>query len=65
MYLLRLPNSVYYTRIATPHSLHSRGYPKEIRFSLFTKERRIACLRNVDQTKIILSLFEHANGFVA
>ncbi|AGU98202.1 tyrosine-type recombinase/integrase [Vibrio campbellii] len=62
MYLLRLPNSVYYTRIATPHSLHSRGYPKEIRFSLFTKERRIACLRNVDQTKIILSLFEHANA---
>ena len=61
MYLLRLPNSVYYTRIATPHSLHTLGYPKEIRFSLFTKERRVACLRNVDQTKIILSLFERAS----
>lgn len=61
MYLLRLPNSVYYTRIATPHSLRSIGYPNEIRFSLFTRERRVACLRNIDQTKVILTLFEQAS----
>lgn len=28
MYLLRLLNSVYFTRIATPLSLRSSGYPK-------------------------------------
>ncbi|WP_235612212.1 DUF6538 domain-containing protein [Vibrio harveyi] len=44
MYLMRLPNSVYYTRIATPLSLRSSGYPKEFKFSLLTRERKVAYL---------------------
>ena len=62
MYLLRLPNSVYYTRVATPLSLRSMGYPKEIRFSLFTRERRVAYLRNVEHTKLIFALFNDADS---
>ncbi|MEZ8410344.1 DUF6538 domain-containing protein [Vibrio splendidus] len=49
MYLLRLPNSVYYTRIATPISLQSSGSPKEFKFSLLTRERKVAYLRNIEQ----------------
>ncbi|MCJ0821314.1 hypothetical protein MO988_07835 [Vibrio vulnificus] len=62
MYLLRLPNSVYYTRVATPLSLRSMGYPKESRFSLFTRERRVAYLRNVEHTKLIFALFTDADS---
>ncbi|MEZ8946781.1 DUF6538 domain-containing protein, partial [Vibrio sp. 10N.247.311.12] len=55
MYLLRLPNSVYYTRIATPLSLRSSGYPKEFKFSLLTRERKVAYLRNIEQVQLYQS----------
>ncbi|MEZ9126424.1 DUF6538 domain-containing protein [Vibrio splendidus] len=60
MYLLRLPNSVYYTRIATPISLHSSGYPKEFKFSLLTRERKVAYLRNIEQVQLLHALFDRA-----
>ncbi|EGQ9060138.1 tyrosine-type recombinase/integrase [Vibrio parahaemolyticus] len=60
MYLFRQPNSVYYTRVATPTSLQKNGFPKEIRLSLVTRERRLAYKRNLDQTKVIFELFELA-----
>ncbi|EOG7786252.1 tyrosine-type recombinase/integrase [Vibrio fluvialis] len=60
MYLFRQPNCVYYTRVATPTSLQKNGFPKEIRLSLVTRERRLAYKRNLDQTKVIFELFELA-----
>ncbi|HDM8161099.1 TPA: tyrosine-type recombinase/integrase [Vibrio harveyi] len=60
MYLMRLPNSVYYTRIATPLSLRSSGYPKEFKFSLLTRERKVAYLRNIEQVQLLMALFEKA-----
>ncbi len=60
MYLFRLPNCVYYTRIATSLSLRERGYPKELKFSLLTRERKVAYLRNIEQVQLILGLFDKA-----
>ncbi|MFN1599397.1 tyrosine-type recombinase/integrase [Vibrio harveyi] len=60
MYLFRQPNSVYYTRVAIPTSLQKNGFPKEIRLSLVTRDRRMAYKRNLDQTKVIFELFELA-----
>ncbi len=60
MYLFRQPNSVYYTRVAIPTSLQKNGFPKEIRLSLATRDRRMAYKRNLDQTKVIFELFELA-----
>lgn len=60
MYLFRQPNCVYYTRVAIPTSLQKNGFPKEIRLSLVTRERRLAYKRNLDQTKVIFELFEWA-----
>ncbi|MGR6859708.1 DUF6538 domain-containing protein [Aliivibrio salmonicida] len=60
MYLLRLPNSVYYTRIATPVSLRESGYPNELKFSLLTRERKTAYRRNVEQVQLLHALFEKA-----
>jgi hypothetical protein len=40
MYLIKLSNNVFYTRISTPVALQiSLGYPREIRLSLLTKQR--------------------------
>ncbi len=64
MYLLRLPNSVYYTRIATPLSLRSSGYPKEFKFSLLTRERKVAYLRNIEQVQLLHALFDKAKATV-
>ena len=64
MYLLRLPNSVYYTRIATPLSLRSGGYSKEFKFSLLTRERKVAYRRNIEQVQLFLALFEKAQNTV-
>ncbi|WP_217512277.1 hypothetical protein [Vibrio metschnikovii] len=37
MYLIKLSNNVFYTRISTPVALQtSLGYPREIRLSLLT-----------------------------
>lgn len=55
MYLFRLPNSVYYTRIVTSLSLRERGYPKELKLSLLTRERKVAYLRNIEQVQLILT----------
>ena len=42
MYLIKLSNNVFYTRISTPATLKtSLGYPREIRLSLFTKDSLI------------------------
>ncbi|MGD8123005.1 DUF6538 domain-containing protein [Vibrio sp. TRT 2004] len=60
MYLMRLPNSVYYTRVATPLSLRISGYPKEFKFSLLTRERKVASLRNIVQVQLLMALFEKA-----
>lgn len=60
MYLLRLPNSVYYTRIATHLPLRERGYPKEFKFSLLTRERKVAYLRNIEQVQLLHALFDKA-----
>ncbi|MDB1122645.1 DUF6538 domain-containing protein [Vibrio algarum] len=62
MYLLRLPNSVYYTRIATPLPLRERGYPKELKFSLLTRERKVAYLRNIEQVQLLHALFDKAKA---
>ncbi|HAV1411532.1 tyrosine-type recombinase/integrase [Vibrio parahaemolyticus] len=62
MYLFRQSNGVYYTRIATPLSLQGNGFPKEIRLSLFTRERRLAYRRNIEQTKTIFELFDEAKA---
>ncbi|MCS0027479.1 tyrosine-type recombinase/integrase [Vibrio alginolyticus] len=62
MYLFRQPNSVYYTRVAIPTSLQKNGFPKEIRLSLVTRDRRMAYIRNLDQTKVIFELFELAQA---
>lgn len=60
MYLFRQSNSVYYTHVAIPTSLQKNGFPKEIRLSLATRDRRMAYKRNLDQTKVIFELFELA-----
>ena len=59
---MRLPNSVYYTRIATPLSLRSSGYPKEFKFSLLTRERKVAYLRNIEQVQLLHALFDRAKA---
>ena len=59
MYLIKLASGVYYTRIATPVFLqNSHDYPKEVRFSLLTKTRREAIIRNTRLASAICSLFD-------
>ncbi|ELP3503547.1 tyrosine-type recombinase/integrase [Vibrio vulnificus] len=61
MYLIKLSNNVFYTRISTPAILQtSLGYPKEIRLSLFTKYRRLATKRNAQLASAIHTLHEQA-----
>ncbi|HCH3859003.1 TPA: tyrosine-type recombinase/integrase [Vibrio parahaemolyticus] len=61
MYLIKLSNNVFYTRISTPVALQtSLGYPREIRLSLLTKQRRLASKRNSQLSGVIHTLYEHA-----
>ncbi|EHR6400473.1 tyrosine-type recombinase/integrase [Vibrio parahaemolyticus] len=61
MYLIKLSNNVFYTRISTPAILQtSLGYPREIRLSLFTKYRRLATKRNAQLVSAIHTLHEQA-----
>ncbi|MFW1685335.1 tyrosine-type recombinase/integrase [Vibrio parahaemolyticus] len=61
MYLIKLSNNVFYTRISTPAILQtSLGYPREIRLSLFTKYRRLATKRNAQLASAIHTLHEKA-----
>ncbi|HCG9737372.1 TPA: tyrosine-type recombinase/integrase [Vibrio parahaemolyticus] len=61
MYLIKLSNNVFYTRISTPTPLQaSLGYPREIRLSLFTKYRRLATKRNAQLASAIHTLHEQA-----
>ncbi|MDE1255054.1 hypothetical protein L9W76_18180 [Vibrio aestuarianus] len=53
MYLLRLPNSVYDTRIAPPLPLRESGYPKEFTLFFLTRDRKIAYLRNIEQVQLL------------
>ncbi|WP_254068162.1 hypothetical protein [Vibrio aestuarianus] len=62
MYLLRLPNSVYDTRIAPPLPLCESGYPKEFTFSFLTRDRKIAYLRNIEQVQLLHALFDKAKS---
>ncbi len=42
MYLIKLSNNVFYTRISTPVALQtSLGYPREIRLSIFIKDTHL------------------------
>ena len=50
MYIFRNRNSTYYSRFYFPSQWVNLGYPKEIRFSLRTKERSIA----IDRSLVIL-----------
>ncbi|WP_412523059.1 DUF6538 domain-containing protein [Shewanella chilikensis] len=58
--MLRLPNSLYYTRIATPLSLRESGYTNKFKFSLLTRERKTAYLRNIEQVQQLHALFDKA-----
>ncbi|MBO0181278.1 tyrosine-type recombinase/integrase [Vibrio parahaemolyticus] len=61
MYLIKLSNNVFYTRISTPAILQtSLGYPREIRLSLLTKQRRLASKRNSQLSGVIHTLYEQA-----
>lgn len=61
MYLIKLSNNVFYTRISTPVALQtSLGYPREIRLSLLTKHRRLAAKRNSQLSGVIHTLYEQA-----
>ncbi|HCG7138044.1 TPA: tyrosine-type recombinase/integrase [Vibrio parahaemolyticus] len=61
MYLIKLSNNVFYTRISTPVALQtSLGYPREIRLSLLTKHRRLASKRNSQLSGVIHTLYEQA-----
>ncbi|PMH38323.1 hypothetical protein BCU70_03375 [Vibrio sp. 10N.286.49.C2] len=62
MYLLRLPNSVYYTRIVTPLSPRDIGYRKPFKSSLLPRERKISYLRKIDQVLIPHTLFDKAKA---
>ncbi|WP_308169251.1 DUF6538 domain-containing protein [Vibrio metschnikovii] len=57
MYLIKLSNNVFYTRISTPVALQtSLGYPREIRLSLLTKHRKLASKRNSQLSGVIHTL---------
>lgn len=61
MYLIKLSNNVFYTRISTPVALQtSLGYPRDIRLSLLTKHRRLASKRNSQLSGVIHTLYEQA-----
>lgn len=61
MYLIKLSNNVFYTRISTPVALQtSLSYPREIRLSLLTKHRRLASKRNSQLSGVIHTLYEQA-----
>lgn len=62
MYLLRLPNSVYDTRIAPPLPLRESDYPKEFTFFFLTRDRKIAYLRNIEQVQLLQALFDKAKA---
>ncbi|EKO3793021.1 tyrosine-type recombinase/integrase [Vibrio metschnikovii] len=61
MYLIKLSNNVFYTRISTPVALQTfLGYPREVRLSLLTKQRRLASKRNSQLSGVIHTLYEQA-----
>ena len=51
---------MYYTRIATPLSLHESAYPSEFKFSLFTREHKTAYRRNIEKIQLLHGLFDQA-----
>jgi hypothetical protein len=50
MYIFRNRNSTYYSRFYFPSQWVNFGYPKEVRFSLRTKERSVA----IDRSLVLL-----------
>jgi len=53
LYLIKLANSVYYTRVCFPKTFVESGYPFDIKVSLLTKDRATATLRNLQISAII------------
>lgn len=46
-YLLKNRNGNYYTRVSFPQELKLLGCPRELRISLYTKDKTVAMLRNL------------------
>lgn len=61
MYMLRNRNSTYYARIYFPKSLILLGSPRELRFSLRTKQRNIAVDRSLVVIKSARELISSAD----
>lgn len=59
MYLIKNRNSTYYCRICLPQELRVVGYPSEMRFSLYTKNRQVAIDRNLVLAGRIRYLINH------
>lgn len=53
MYLVKLANSVYYTRVCFPKAFVRNGYPYDIKVSLMTKDRATGVIRNLQIAAII------------
>ncbi|EID4380369.1 site-specific integrase [Vibrio parahaemolyticus] len=47
MYLLKTASSTYYTRICLPKRLKDKGFPFDVKVSLFTKCRSVAVQRHI------------------
>lgn len=58
-YLLKNRNGNYYTRVSFPQELKLLGCPRELRISLFTKDRAMAMLRNLVAAHGIKLLMEN------
>ncbi|OBT09272.1 hypothetical protein A9267_09805 [Shewanella sp. UCD-FRSSP16_17] len=70
MYLYRAPNNVYFTRICLAKSLRDKGFPFDVKVSLFTSDRAEAVIRNIDVAgtlKRIINSIDHTtriNDFI-
>lgn len=48
--------------MATSLSPRERGYPEELKLSLLARKRKVAYLCNIEQTQLILGLFDKATA---
>lgn len=65
MFLVKNRNSNYYCRICLPKKLRAIGYPSEMRFSLYTKNRQDAIDRNFVLASRIRYLINHHTSKVS
>jgi hypothetical protein len=61
MYLFRATNCTYFTRICFSKELKNRGFPFDIKISLFTKVRPVATKRNLIVSLAVFELIECIN----